>query len=59
MPAMSVSAVSGVGLDAEGRILFGKALKGDASLSWSALVLGSILTSMTGSGKVIDSSTTG
>ncbi len=26
-----------------------------ASLSWSALVFGSILTSMTGSGKVIDS----
>ena len=55
MPAMSVSDDSGsvwtrkVGSSSDRRC------RASASLSWSALVFGSILTSMTGSGKVIDS----
>ena len=48
-----------VGVDAEGRILLGRRWRASASLSWSAFVFGSILTSMTGSGKVIDSRITG
>ena len=55
MPAMRVSDVSGsvwtrkVGSSSDRRC------RASASLSWSAFVFGSILTSMTGSGKVIDS----
>ena len=59
IPAMSVSDDSGsvwtrnVGSSSASR------WRAIASLSWSAFVLGSILTSMTGSGNVIDSRTTG
>jgi hypothetical protein len=45
--------------DAEGRVLLGELLDGVESFSWSPLVFGSMATSMTGSGKVIDSRTTG
>ena len=56
MPAMRVSAGLRVGLDAEGRVLLGQALQRDGRAcpgrpsSWARC-----LTSMTGSGKVIDS----
>ena len=40
MPAMSVSAVSGIRLDAEGRILFSEALQGDGQLVLVGLRLG-------------------
>ena len=59
MPAISVSADSGsvwtrnVGSSSASR------WRAIASLSWSAFVFGSILTSMTGSGNVIDSRMTG
>ena len=59
MPAMSVSDDSwsvwtrNVGSSSDSR------WRARASLSWSAFVFGSILTSMTGSGNVIDSRITG
>jgi hypothetical protein len=59
MPAISVWPDSSSGLDAEGRILLGEALERDASLSWSAFVLGSIATLDHRSGNVIDSRMTG
>ena len=59
MPAMSVSAVSGSVLTRKVGSSSARRCRAMASLSWSAFVLGSILTSMTGSGKVIDSRTIG
>ena len=60
MPAMIVWPVSSSVRDAEGRVLLGRGAAGRApSLSWSPFVFGSIATAITGSGKVIDSSTIG
>ncbi len=56
---MSVSDVSGSVLTRKVGSSSARRCSAMASLSWSAFVLGSILTSMTGSGKVIDSSTIG
>ncbi len=47
----------GIQVHLEGRILFGELLDRQISFSWSLLVFGSMATSITGSGKVIDSST--
>ena len=41
--------------DGEGGVLLGELLDGHTQLSWSPLVLGSIATWMTGSGKLMDS----
>ena len=59
MPAMSVSDVSGSVLTRKVGSSSARRCRAIASLSWSAFVFGSILTSMTGSGKVIDSRMTG
>ena len=59
MPAMSVSPDSGSVLTRKVGSSSARRWSATPSLSWSALVLGSILTSMTGSGKVIDSRMTG
>ena len=59
MPAMSVSDDSGSVWTRKVGSSSARRCSARASLSWSALVLGSILTSMTGSGKVIDSRMTG
>jgi hypothetical protein len=45
-------------VDLEGRVLLGELLDRRPSFSWSPFVFGSMATEMTGSGKVIDSSTT-
>ena len=59
MPAMRVSPDSGLVLTRKVGSSSDRRWSATASLSWSALVLGSTLTSMTGSGKVIDSRITG
>ena len=59
MPAMSVSDDSGSVWTRKVGSSSARRCRAIASLSWSALVFGSILTSMTGSGKVIDSRMTG
>ena len=56
---MSVSAVSGSVFTRNVGSSSARRCSASASLSWAAFVFGSILTSMTGSGKVIDSSTIG
>ena len=48
-----------VGLDLEGRVLLAEAGSAAPIFSWSTLVFGSIATAMTGSGKVIVSSSIG
>ena len=59
MPAISVSPVSESVLTRNVGSSSDRRWRATPSLSWSAFVFGSILTSMTGSGNVIDSRTTG
>ncbi len=59
MPAMSVSPLSSSVLTRNVGSSSASRCSARPILSWSALVLGSIFTSMTGSGKVIDSRITG
>ncbi len=59
MPAMSVSPLSSSVLTRKVGSSSARRASARPILSWSAFVLGSIFTSMTGSGKVIDSRITG